>query len=290
VAAVAGGLTVSGATRIDSHQHFWRLDRGDYRWLTPGLKPLYRDFLPEHLAPQQAAEGVGRTVLVQAADTEAETAFLLSLAESAGFVGGVVGWVDMESPAAPRRLAELAGNPRFKGIRPMIQDIPDPGWMLRPGSTPAFEALIECELSFDALVTPEHLDNLLVLLKRHPKLRAVIDHGAKPRIGAGELRPWRRAMAALAEETSVCCKLSGLVTEAGERADAERLQPYVDELVERFGPERLMWGSDWPVVELVMSYRQWNGLTESLLGNLGPEQRAWILDKTARGFYRLDDG
>ena len=236
---------------IDSHQHFWAVGRGDYGWLTPESGPLYRDFGPDDLRPILRETGIGRTIIVQAAPTVAETRFLLDIARHQPFVAGVVGWVEMnQSETAIRYLKELASNPLLVGIRPMIQDIADPNWMLGREPARVFERLISMDLAFDALVRPQHLPALLELLGRYPQLRAVVDHGGKPNIAERQWQPWADRMAAIAEETSALCKLSGLATEARASDGAEALKPYMDHLYESFGPDRLMWGSDWPVLTL----------------------------------------
>jgi L-fuconolactonase len=273
--------------RIDAHQHFWRPARGDYGWLTPDLDGLYRDFLPGDLAPLLDDAGIGGTVLVQAAPSEDETRFMLSLADRHDFVRGVVGWTEFEAPDASARIAALAAHPRLKGLRPMIQDLPDDDWMLRPGLGAAFRALADAGLVFDALVFPRHLPNLARLLDRHPAMRAVVDHGAKPAIAAGEFHAWAASMAAIARDTDASCKLSGLVTEAGPQWTADRLAPYVDHLLATFGPTRLIWGSDWPVCTLAATYRQWLDATDRLLGHCTPAERAAILGDNATRTYRL---
>jgi len=271
---------------VDSHQHFWQLDRGDYGWLTPQFAPIYKDFLPEHLAPQIARAGVGTTVLVQAAPTVEETKFLLSLAHQHPFIAGVVGWVDFESPDAADTIAELATDPQLLGLRPMIQDIPDPDWMLDTGLAPAFEAMLDHGLVFDALVLPKHLSALLELTARYPDLAMVLDHGGKPPIASGDFGAWKQGVAALALETHIVCKLSGLVTEA--RSAAPRtLAPAVDHLLECFGPKRMMWGSDWPVCELVCSYDEWRATTDSLLMRFTVPEREQIFSGTARATYGI---
>jgi L-fuconolactonase len=272
--------------RIDAHQHFWRRDRGDYTWLTPALTPIYRDYLPADLAPQIAAAGVARTILVQAAATVAETRFLLQLARENPFVAGVVGWVDFESDAAPAIIDELAQDSALVGLRPMIQDINDNEWMLRENLEPAFEAMIDHGLVFDALVKPPHLAALLELAGRYPELVMVLDHGAKPPIAGGDVSAWKRDVAALARDTPMLCKLSGLVTEAGS-ADPARLEDCVNHLLDCFGPARLLWGSDWPVCELVCSYGEWLSVTDHLLARLGAAERAQILSETARNTYGI---
>lgn len=276
-------------TRIDAHQHFWSLNRGDYGWLTPELKDIYRDFLPDDLTPTLAAQGIKGTVLVQAAPTLAETEYMLSLADEHAFVKGVVGWVDFEQAEAPTQIANLAQHPAMVGLRPMIQDIADPDWMLRADLTPAFEALIAADLTFDALTLPPHLSNLSHLLERHPDMRVVINHGAKPLIRDGVIEPWATNMARLARDTPAYCKLSGLVTEASTDWAITDLQPYVDHLLDNFGPDRLIWGSDWPVCTLASSYERWVETTDTLLSALTADERDAILGGNAARAYKLRD-
>ena len=272
--------------RIDGHQHFWRLDRGDYGWLTPALAPIYRDYLPEHLAPQLARTGVDATILVQAAPTLAETEFLLGLASRHEFIAGVVGWVDFDAGSAPEGIASLADNAKLVGLRPMIQDIPDTRWMLNPQLAPAIEAMIDHDLVFDALVLPRHLEVLLEFAARYPELRIVVDHGAKPPLRSGSLEEWKAGIGAIARSTRSVCKLSGLVTEAGS-AEPSRLASCTEHLLEVFGPARLLWGSDWPVCELVCSYEEWCRASETLLANLTDNERRQIHSGTARETYGI---
>jgi L-fuconolactonase len=238
-------------SRIDAHQHYWRIDRGDYGWLTPVLDTIYRDFLPEDLAAILKRHGIDRTIAVQAAPTIAETEFLLGLARQTGSIAGVVGWVDFAESNAPSTIARLARERALVGLRPMVQDIADDDW-LPVLSWRRVSALIEHQLVFDALVLPRHLPRLARVVARYPQLTVVIDHGAKPPIreGVSGLDPWREDIAALAAEPRVHCKLSGLVTEASTLWQIEDLRPYVDHLLSTFGAEKLIWGSDWPVVEL----------------------------------------
>ncbi len=273
--------------RIDAHQHFWALARGDYGWLTPDLAPIYRDFQPKDLEPALSARGIGGTVLVQAAPTEAETAYMLDLAAQTGFVKGVVGWVDFESPGAVDSIATLAENPLLLGLRPMIHDIVDDAWMLGPALTPAFDAMAASGLVFDALTRPRHLGHLSTLLGRHPDLTVVIDHGSKPNIAAGHFDAWADAMARLARETGAAVKLSGLVTEAGPDWRVETLRPYVDHLLDTFGPDRMLWGSDWPVCTLASDYARWCAATDALIGALSDREKAAILGGTAIATYGL---
>lgn len=273
---------------IDAHQHFWKLERGDYRWLTPDLRPLRRDFLPQHLRPLLRRAGVRKTVLVQAADSLAETRYLLSLADQEDFIAAVVGWVDMEDAATPMLLAELAENTCLVGVRPMIQDIAEIDWMLSPRLQPAFAALQRLGLTLDALVKPIHLDNLLILLRRHPGLAVVIDHAAKPEIANGGNGRWRVRMRELAALDNCYCKLSGLLTEAGDNAQPAQIQPYVEFLLECFGSRKLMWGSDWPVLNLAGSYQGWRRMCEGFIARLSAADQKRIFGGTAEAFYGLD--
>lgn len=273
--------------QIDSHQHFWRLERGDYGWLTPELGPIHRDFGPADLAPLLRRHGIAGTVLVQAAATVAETEFILAVASETEFVRGVVGWVDFESTIAPAEIDRLAAHPNLKGFRPMIEEIPDPEWMLRATIAPAAARLQYVGLSFDALVKPCHLEPLRRFLPLYPDLMVVVDHGAKPDIAHGRFESWAREMREIAADPRVLCKISGLVTEAAPDWHPGDLARYLDLLLEAFGPARLMWGSDWPVVDLAGGYDRWRAATLDYLARLGEEERAAILGGTAARFYRL---
>lgn len=277
--------------RVDAHQHFWTLARPDYSWLTPALGPIYRDFQPAELQPLLAQQQVSRTVLVQAAATVAETDYMLTLAAQHSFVQGVVGWVDMTSASAPAELERLAHNPVFKGVRPMLQDLPNADWIASAAIDAAVQQMLALGLSFDALVKTEHLPHLLRFARRYPALPIVIDHCAKPVVSRGpghaEFANWRDGMRALANLPQVCCKLSGLVTEVGAGWQPGMLSPYVDTVLELFGPQRLMWGSDWPVLNLAADYPAWVHATESLLHRLDPTAAQAVWCSTAERFYRL---
>jgi len=273
--------------RIDAHQHFWRLARGDYGWLTPTLAPIYRDFGPQDLAPLLEQTGIEETVLVQAAPTLDETRFLLEVAGTTPFVAGVVGWAPLDAPEAAEIIAALAREPALKGVRPMIHDIPNVDWMLEAPVGAALRNVEACGLTLDALVRPPHLRNLLRLLARHPALRVVIDHGGKPEIGAGRFDDWAAHMRALARETAAWVKLSGLVTEAGPNWSVSQLRPYVEYLLEHFGPHRVIFGSDWPVLTLAGGYGEWLATAEALLAGLEPEARARVMGLNAVECYRL---
>ena len=275
---------------IDAHQHYWKLARGDYSWMSPNLGEIYRDFLPGDLRPLREASGVAGTIVVQAADTEDETRFLLDLAKSDESILGVVGWVDMEASDFGPRLDNLIsyGEGYLKAIRPMIQDIADANWILHGSLDRAFDALAERGLVFDALVMPFHLAQLEVRLKRHPKLKCVIDHGAKPDIANHARSAWSHAMSSIATNTRAYCKLSGLVTEAGPDWSGSDITPYIADLLYHFGPARLIWGSDWPVLNLASDYGAWFQLVKKCIQKLTAEQRARVFAKNAQQIYDVE--
>ncbi len=268
---------------VDAHHHVWTIARGDYDWLTPDL-PIHRDYGLDDLRP--LLDGTTATVLVQAAATEAETRFMLDTAHaSAGLVRAVVGWTDLATSDAPARIAALAADPLLKGLRPMLQDIVDTDWILRSDVGTGLRAMQAHGLQLDLLVKPRHLAILPTLAARHPDLPMVIGHGAKPDIAGGGFAPWAAGMARLARETAWCCKLSGLVTEAAPGSTADDLRPYVDHLLATFGPDRLMWGSDWPVVNLAGGYNAWREAAHALVPAVA---HAAIFGGTAARFYAID--
>lgn len=271
---------------IDAHCHVWRIGRNDHEWPTPDLPVIHRDFSLGDLALAGADVGLAGAVLVQSQPSERDTEWLLEIAADTPLALGVVGWTDIAAPDAPERIAGLAVSPMLKGLRPMLQDLAD-DWILDPRLEPAIAAMVAADLSFDALVRPRHLPSLLELVRRWPRLRVVIDHGAKPHIGAGELDPWRDQIAALAAQPGVHCKLSGLLTEAGDRPTAEALAPFAAHLLEVFGASRLMWGSDWPVLNLAGDYAGWKVMAEGFAAGLDQAERRALFGETARRFYRL---
>ena len=276
--------------RIDAHHHLWKLSRGDYGWLTPDLEPIYRDFTLADLAPHLAAAGIAGTILVQAAPTEAETMFLLDIAGSAEAVRGVVGWTNFDATDAEARIEALAARQLLVGLRPMVQDIPDDDWLSRPALAPLLAALARHQLVFDALVFPRHLARLTHVVDRHPDLQFVLDHCAKPQLAIGEIEAWRNDIAVLAERDNVVCKLSGLVTEARPDWQVADLRGAFDHVLSCFGPQRVLWGSDWPVVNLAGGYPQWLAATETLLAELSPDERADVFGGAARRIYLSQRG
>jgi L-fuconolactonase len=270
---------------IDAHQHFWRIARGDYGWLTPERGAIYRDFMPDDLSPVLARHGITGTILVQAAPTVAETRFLLDIAQATPFVHGVVGWVDFEAADAPAQIATLAADPLLVGLRPMVQDIADDGWLLRLSLRPALDAMAAHGLVFDALVLPRHLPRLARFIARYPDLAVVVDHGAKPLIRDRAREPWATHLAEIAKAPHVMCKLSGLVTEAAADWQASDIAPYAAHLLEAFGPQRVVFGSDWPVVNLDGGYDRWRETALGFVQQFDPAERAAILGDNARRRY-----
>ena len=276
-------------SQIDAHQHYWDPSRGDYGWLTPSLAPLYRVFGPADLTPLRERAGIARTVVVQAAPTVDETRYLLDLARDEASVAGVVGWVPLLDPDAPALIAELAREPKFRGVRPMLQDLPDDNWIANPALAPAIDALIAHNLAFDALIFTRHVDALDTFAQRFPALRIVVDHGAKPAIrdGSAGWHAWAEGITRLARLPHLHCKLSGLATEAAAGWTEATLRPYVDHLLAAFGPARLMWGSDWPVLNLNGDYLLWHSIATMLLSAISEAERDAIFGGNAAAFYRL---
>ncbi len=271
--------------KIDAHQHFWNPARGDYGWMAgSGLEHLRQPFLPIHLEPHLKAFGIDRTVLVQAAPTLHETEYMLGVADATDFVAKVVGWVDFENRGDLSHLERLAKHPKFSGVRPMIQDLPDAEWMHRNDVKWAFDAIVDLDLSFDALGFPLHIEPFQRLFDRYPKMRIVVDHCMKPKIRSDEFEDWAKGVAKIAATTAVFCKVSGLVTEALPGWDVATLKPYVDHIISCFGAERVMWGSDWPVLELNGSFETWHQAAVDILGG---DDGSQVFGKTAQRFYRI---
>lgn len=271
--------------RVDAHHHVWRLDRGDYGWITPDMA-IHRDYGLNDLRPLLV--GIDSTVLVQAAPTEAETDYLLEVARgSQGLVKAVVGWIDLAASDATARINQRARDPLLKGLRPMLQDIPDTYWIFRDEVKPALHAMAETGLCLDALIQPRHLPLMQIFANLHPKLKIVIDHAAKPPIASKTMQPWADDLARLASDSNVFCKLSGLATEAGEEWQINDLRPWVEHIFECFGPSRIMWGSDWPVVELTTTYQRWHTIAQRFLFRYDLPERDEIMCDTAVRFYGL---
>lgn len=274
---------------VDAHQHYWLPNRGDYDWLARAPASLQRPFLPEHLRSTRRAVGVTATVLVQAAASEAETRYLFDLAQVDPDVAGVVGWVDLGAPDVEARIDRLAddGNGLLLGVRPMVQDIADPAWLARPALDRAFDHLQARGLRFDALVTPLQLPALYRRLRRHPRLRTVIDHAAKPPLASGGREDWREWMMRLADLPDLHCKFSGLLTLLPPDEARQGIEPCVADLFEAFGADRLLWGSDWPVLVTHAGYGEWLELAMQLTRRFAPGREADVFAGNAERFYGL---
>ncbi len=276
---------------IDAHQHFWQLSQPfDYRWLNaPALASIKRDYLPEHLEPMLQRTPIRQTIFVQTQHNVAENRWVLDLAKRHPFVAGVVGWVDLASPACEEQLLEFTAQPKFVGVRHITQDEPDDDFIVRPEILRGLKVLEKHGVPFDLLFYVKHLRHVPALARQLPKLPMVIDHLAKPRIKDRATDDWLPHLRAAAAFPNVYCKLSGMITEADWRLwTPADLKPYVRAAIEAFGPERCMFGSDWPVCELAGSYQQ---VYEALVDALGPiseNERLQIFGGTAIQFYRLD--
>lgn len=229
------------------------------------------------------------SVLVQSQPTEADTRYLLGLAHRYRHILGVVGWVDLTCANAGERLRFFARDRLFKGVRPMLQNLPDKRWILQPSIAPALEVMSELELCFDALIFPGHLLYIMELAQRHPRLRIVLDHGAKPDIAGGDWSGWYEMMARVASCDNIYCKLSGLITEAGPKADLSCTEKYARAIIELFGPHRVLWGSDWPVVNLASDYRHWHEFAQKLVNSVDSSAEKAIFCDNSMKFYGLND-
>lgn len=275
---------------IDTHQHFWNLDRVAYPWLTPEAGPIYRTFEEPDLEPELDACGITRTVLVQSMDSYEDTDFMLEVADRWPRVRAVVGWVPLTRPdEAATALDRYQQDLRFVGVRHLIHEDPDPDWLLRDDVREGLALLAERNLSYDVVaVLPRHLEHVPVLAERHPDLRLVVDHLAKPPIKERGWEPWAELLRHAAEHDNVYAKVSGLNTAADwETWTADDLRPYVDHAIELFGVERLMYGGDWPISVLAGGYTKVWRETERLLSGLDASERERILADTATAFYRL---
>ena len=277
-------------TIIDCHQHFWQVGRFDYPWMSPELGVLYKDYLPEALEPILRSSGVSRTVLVQASNSLEETRWLLQLADGHPFIAGVVGWVDLTSSGVEAQIGEFIQHPRFRGVRHLVESEPDDAWLARSDVLRGLRVLADRDVAFDLLVHTRHLQHVVTVAERCPGLRLVVDHMAKPPIATGEIAEWSRRLKAVAQIPRIHCKLSGLVTEANHWAwTISDLAPYVETALEWFGPERMMFGSDWPVCLLAAAYDRALGAYQELLEHLNPGDRQRILGGNAARFYRLEN-
>jgi L-fuconolactonase len=275
--------------RIDAHQHFWNYSAAEYPWIGPGMERLAHDHLPTDLAPLLAAEGIDGSVAVQARQSVEESRWLLALTEAHPLVKGVVGWVDLRSDRVGDDLQALAANPKFVGVRHVVQDEPDPRFVLGAAFVRGLQQLRQHGLTYDLLLYPNQLAAAIELVGLLPEQPFVIDHLAKPRIAAGELESWEREIRAIARHDNVCCKVSGMVTEAARKGwKQDDFTPYLDVVLAAFGPARLMVGSDWPVCLLAGEYADVAAIPRDFFAGLSADEQAWIHGGTAARFYGLE--
>ena len=269
---------------IDSHQHFWQLGRFDYPWMTSDLGVLYRDYIPADLSPILKQNNIEKTILVQASNSVAESRWLLDLADANNFIAGVVGWVDLTS----FQIDHLS-HPKLKGVRHLVESEPNDEWLIQPSVLAGLQKLSAHGLTYDLLVHTRHLKHVPVIAETCPDLKLVIDHLAKPPIARNEIKEWSRAFKPLASYRNLYCKLSGLVTEANWNSwQTEDLRPYVDCALEYFGPDRMMFGSDYPVCLLAATYDRVLDSFLEILKYLSDTDREKIFSTNAAKFYRLD--
>jgi L-fuconolactonase len=275
--------------RLDAHQHFWRYSSAELPWIDARMGRIRRDFLPQDLAPELLALGFDGCVAVQARSSVAETEFLLQLSREHAFVRGVVGWVDLCANEVERELERFARDPRFKGVRHVVQDEPDERFLLREDFRRGVAALARSGLTYDLLIYPRHLEVARRFLERFPGQPVVLDHLAKPDVARGMRAPWERQLRALAAFPDLCCKVSGLVTEAAWNAwKPGDFRFYLDVALEAFGEDRLMFGSDWPVCLLAADgYRAVAELAFGWAGELSSAAREKIFGANAARFYGI---
>ena len=273
--------------RIDSHQHFWRYSEAEYPWI-PKVSSLHRTWLPEELEAVQKNLGFRGSIAVQARQCIEENEMLLGLADEHASVLGVVGWVDLQSDRVDEELAKYAPHPKFVGVRHVAQDEPDDRFLIGDHFKRGIARLGEFGLRYDILIFPKQLPAAIELVAHFPEQPFVLDHCAKPLIASGITQPWEAQIRELASAPNVFCKVSGLVTEAEHGGwSSEQLRPYFEKILEAFGPERLMWGSDWPVCLLASDYSRWLETTEAWLEGWSDLQKQAFFGGTAAEFYGL---
>lgn len=274
--------------KIDTHHHFWKYSEQEYGWISDQMTPIRRDFTPADLEREILAAGVDGVVSVQARQTIEETRVLLDWARQHDFIRGVVGWVPLISKSVRDDIAKFADRKELKGVRHVLQDEPDDRYMLRADFNEGIAALDESGLVYDILIFERHLPQTLQLVDRHPNQVFVLDHIAKPRIKDGYLAPWQSNIVQLAHRPNVYCKISGMATEASHLDwTEEELQPYLDTVFSAFGVKRLMFGSDWPVCLLAVSYRRWFEVVERYVSRLSRDEQDRFWSGTALEAYQL---
>ncbi len=275
--------------KIDAHQHFWHYTPEQYPWISDQMAVLKKDYLPANLHPLLKSSGFEGCVAVQASQHTAETEFLLKLAEAHDFIKGVVGWIDLQDINVNHHLKKWADHPKLCGFRHIIQDEPDDLFMLRPAFMRGVKALKSFNLTYDILIFEKHLPATLQFVSYLTDIRMVVDHIAKPKIARHELSPWQENIKSLAQYGQVYCKISGMVTEADwQHWKEEDFRPYLDTVVEAFGPDRLMVGSDWPVCLLAAPYEKVMGIVEHYFQSFSKEEKEKIFGLNALNFYNVN--
>ncbi len=275
--------------KIDTHQHFWKYNSRDYVWMSAAMDKLRRDHLPEDLMPLLKASGIDGTIAVQARQTLEESTWLLQLAEEYPFIRGVVGWVDLSSEEVAQQLEQFSQRPKFCGVRHVLHDELDDQFMLREVFVRGVSMLEKFGLAYDLLLFPRHLRIACDLVSRFPNQRFVLDHIAKPAVQGGAMEPWKSDLRQLAIFPNVFCKISGLVTEARwDRWQAKDFEPYLDVVLNAFGANRLMIGSDWPVCTLAADYKSVIELETGYISRLSDDEQMAIMEKNPVEFYSLE--
>jgi L-fuconolactonase len=275
--------------RIDGHHHLWRYNEKEYAWIGPQMKALAKDFLADELRCELARSGIHGSVAVQARQTLDETHWLLEVAENCEVIRGVVGWAPIATADFPKVLEALHPFTRLKGLRHVVQDEPDREYLLRPDFNAGIALLKQYSLTYDILIFEHHLPATICFVDGHPAQIFVLDHMAKPRIRDGQLEPWRTNIRELARRENVYCKLSGLATEADwKQWRPTELHAYLDVVLEAFGPDRLIAGSDWPVCLLATTLPHWFSTLQDYLRDLSVAEQEAILGGVATEIYSLD--
>ncbi len=274
--------------QIDSHQHFWQYSSADYSWITDELAPLQNDFMPADLASQMESVKISGTIAVQARQQQTETDFLLQLANSYDWIKGVVGWIDLRSKDVMNSLEKYADQAKCRGFRHILQDEPNDNFMLGSDFVHGIGQLQQFDFTYDLLIFPRQLKASTDLARQFPEQPFVVDHIAKPLIADRTLEPWATDIRKLAECQNVCCKVSGMVTEAKwNQWQPEDFTPYLDLVFDCFGPGRILFGSDWPVCTLSGSYRAIYDLVSNYIRRFSTAEQEAIMGRNAAEFYRL---
>jgi len=273
---------------IDSHQHFWRYNPEHHGWINDDMAVIRRDFLPKELEQIYRHNDIDGCVAVQVDQTEADTEFMLSFARKYEFIKGVVGWVDLQAPDVKDRLDYFSGEEKIKGFRHIVQGESDPDFLLGENFCRGIGMLRDYNFTYDILVYHHQLDSVEKFVEKFPDQQFIIDHIAKPAIAQGEMDQWSKRMISISKHQNVYCKLSGMVTEADFKDwTYEQIVPYIDTVLECFGPSRLVYGSDWPVCLVAATYEEQFGVVQKAIEKLSPAEKKQILGENAIRFYHL---